>query len=381
VTSDPKEIIVNPSPVVNLGPNLQLCDGNLVTLDAGAGFGQYAWNDSIHSQTLDVDSGGSYTVVVTDTNGCTGGDIIQIAFVPNPFLDLGPDTNLCGNSIVLSAGFGFLSYNWNNGLSFNPTLAVSTSGFYFVAITDSNGCSNNDTVLVGIHPLPGVELGNDLSGCGVNITLDGGQGYAEYDWNDGAGTSQYYTVTASGNYTIEVTDQYGCSAADTVHVDLFPLPVIDLGGEIPLLVSDSLQLDAGPGFISYLWSTGQTSQTITIRGWEHTAGPVEITVTVMDDNGCTNTAHITVMIIAETGMVGTAYFPNPFHDELSFISDKDLTANTPVFIDMLGQAYFPPYSAVEHSMVIQRGTLANGCYMLYLKESNEMTLMGKFIIY
>jgi hypothetical protein len=72
---------INPAPNVDLGPDSVICDGNTLTLDAGAGFSNYLWSDNSTNQTLDVTTSGTYGVVVTDANGCQNSDLINVTVV------------------------------------------------------------------------------------------------------------------------------------------------------------------------------------------------------------------------------------------------------------------------------------------------------------
>ncbi len=255
VTSDPMHITVHPTPVVNFGADKEVCAGQSITLNAGSGYSTYLWNDSSALQTLLVQHSGSYSVAVVDSFGCKGGDTVKVLFHNNPVVDLGPDTSLCGSALLISAGTGYAGYNWNNGLSFNPSLLVGSSGTYMVSVLDSNGCSDRDTIVVTIHPFPDITLGNDLSAFGSSITLDAGPGFSLYNWNNGQSFTRFFTVTGSGTYFIKITDQYGCSGSDTIKVTLvapgwndefalFPNPfhdvlnivsVLDLSGTVPVL--------------------------------------------------------------------------------------------------------------------------------------------------
>ena len=71
-------LVVDPLPVVDLGADTSICNACSLTLDAGAGFTNYAWSDGSNAQTLLVDSAGTYIVLVIDTNGCTNSDAIVV---------------------------------------------------------------------------------------------------------------------------------------------------------------------------------------------------------------------------------------------------------------------------------------------------------------
>lgn len=385
VTSNPVHITVHPTPVVNLGPNIELCNGQNSTLDAGSGYATYNWSDGSSGQLLIVNNTNNYSVIVTDQFGCTNSDTVSILFHPNPIINLGNDTVLCGNSILLSSVIGYNSYNWNNGLSFNPSLLVETSGIYFLSVLDSNACYGYDTVLVDIHNLPSVNLGNDLSACGNSVVLNAGSGFSIYNWNNGLSSNQYLPVHTTGSYSVNITDQYGCGATDTINVTMFPLPDVNLGLDVQLALNNSLILDAGPGYLSYQWNTGQTTQTIQINGWDYPLGPISFTVSVIDANGCFNTDQITVTIIQsqdinEVSMQNFEIFPMPFHDILNVTYNQDLSSSKPVLTDMLGRYYYPDFTVDKSNMKINRGNLSQGYYMLFISNGKEFLVAEKILI-
>ena len=113
----------------------------------------------------------------------------------------------------------------------------------------------SDSVLITIYDSPGpVNIGPDTSICQLNsITLNAHRGYATYLWNNGA-TDSLITITGPGTYYVDVTDACGNSFADTVIISLAPPVPISIGPDRAKCNSDTLQLQAPPGFISYAWS-------------------------------------------------------------------------------------------------------------------------------
>jgi hypothetical protein len=380
VSSNPVNVVVHPTPIVNLGPDRESCNGHNILLNAGAGFSNYHWSDSSSLQYINISHSGIYSVSVTDTFGCIGKDTLKVLFHPNPIVSLGHDTSLCGNSKLLSVAAGYSSYNWNNGLSFNPNLLVQTSGNYFITVVDSNGCVGRDTILINIHPLPVIDLGNDLSACGNSIELNAGAGYSLYNWNNGLCTNKLLTVNTSGTYFVKVTDNFGCIGRDTIKVKVFSLPEIKLVSDIQLSTIDSITLDAGPGHESYHWSTGANSQTIQIFGKDYPLGPINITVTVIDSNGCYNSGHVKLSFIPNLGINEFAIFPVPFHDVVSIISSQNLSGSRPVFCDILGRYHYPEFTITNSKMQVNRGNIANGSYLLFLESNKKLNYIGKLVI-
>ncbi|MFT5054846.1 MAG: hypothetical protein ACI97X_001880 [Oceanospirillaceae bacterium] len=109
---------------------------------------------------------------------------------------------------------------WTTG-AFGESIAVTSSAIYGVQYTDGQGCTYYDEV--GVEITTGsavVDLGPDTAICnGGSITLDAGGGFSSYEWSTSE-TSQMIDVSASGDYSITVTDQNGCTGLDLIHVEV-----------------------------------------------------------------------------------------------------------------------------------------------------------------
>ncbi len=270
---------------VNLGPNDTLCGINSLLLNAGNAGSIYLWSNGATSQTITATNGGSYSVTVTDPLGCTATDAITIQF-SNPAVNLGIDDTLCGaNSLLLDAGNAGSTYLWSNGAT-TQTIAATNTGGYGVTVTDPFGCSATDAIALQFSN-PAVNLGLDDTLCGASsFLLDAGNAGSTYLWTNGA-TTQTITATNGGNYTVTVTDPFGCSATDAIALQ-FSNPTVNLGLDDTLCGTSSLLLDAGNAGSTYLWTTGATTQTITATN----GGSYAVTVT--DPFGCTATDAIAI---------------------------------------------------------------------------------------
>jgi hypothetical protein len=166
-TSTATSVTVNPNPTVTVtaSGSTSFCQGDSVTLDAGAGFQSYAWSPGgATTQSITVRNGGSYSVTVTDTNGCTGQSAPKsVQVFPTPQK---PGVTRVGNLMTVdTAGKGYTAFQWklnNNNIS-GATGASHDAfrtglGLYKVVITDRNGCTNEsdairiDTVLDVTNP-------------------------------------------------------------------------------------------------------------------------------------------------------------------------------------------------------------------------------------
>jgi hypothetical protein len=214
-------ITVNKNPVVNLGKDTMYCTSKNTSriLDAGSGFANYKWSNSSTAQTLNIYGSGIFSVIVTDTKKCKGGDTISIIENINPTVNLGRDTTFCkGGNKKLDAGKGF-TYHWSNGAKTQTILADSTDQ-YSVEIIDFYKCSAKDTVKITVNKNPLVKLGADKivnPDLPINETLDAGSGFKTYDWNTSEKT-QKITVNTDGIYFVKVSNDKGCIGSDTIVV-------------------------------------------------------------------------------------------------------------------------------------------------------------------
>lgn len=293
VSIDTVTVTVNPGPTPALGPDQDLCPGTPTTLDAGAGFSTYFWSTGSFNQQVTVNSSGQYIAVVSDFNGCIGRDTVNVNYYPTPNINLGVDTSICtGENITFDAGAGFNTYAWNNS-SITQTVTVAAAGDYEVTGTDPNGCLAADTITLGIDPLPVVNLGADTTVCpGEPGLFDPGPGFLGYSWTGGS-INQTLSPTATGNYSVTVTDINGCENNDDINLFNFTPTAPTITGVNQICPGGSTLLDAGTGpaanpYVTYLWNTGDATQTI------NAMFPGTYMVTVTDGNGCETMDNITV---------------------------------------------------------------------------------------
>lgn len=216
---------------------------------------------------------------------------------PRPVVNLGADIRDCtGGPVTLDAGNAGLGYAflWSQGGT-SQTISATASGEYWVKVTNPiTGCFNTDTINVFIGTSPVVDLGADITACGGVVTLDAGNaanGF-DYSWSNGLAT-QTIGVTTSGTYSVTVTNPAtGCSTTDQIQVTINPRPTVSLGAD-KVQCGGTVTLDAGnagSGF-TYLWSSGETTQTISAT----TSGQYWIRLT-NPATGCfaTDTVNVTI---------------------------------------------------------------------------------------
>ncbi len=288
-----QSIQVNGPPLVSAGPDITICLGSNAVITASGGV-SYNWSPGgLSGGTISVSPGSNttYTVIVTDANGCTGVDTVNVNVNPLPVPSVSPNVSICqGQSATLIAGGG-VTYSWNPSGNTNDTITVSpgSSTTYAVNVIDGNGCQATAFVNVTVNPNPAIGLPAGVFICsGVSATLNPGNGGTSYVWSTGA-TTQTIAVNTQGNYTVTVTNANGCTATANTQVTVGG-QVISNNTTTSICQGQSTTLDAGYTGLNYLWSNGATTQTISVG----TAGVYSVTIT--DANGCTGTIANTVQV-------------------------------------------------------------------------------------
>jgi hypothetical protein len=158
-----------------------------------------------------------------------------------------------------------------------------------------------------VNALPAVSLGADIGSCGAAVVLDAQNAGSTYSWSSGA-TTQTDTVLVAGTYTVEVVDVNGCVNSDTINVTFNTNPIVFLGQDTALC-GMSLVLDAQIPGVSYLWSTGDTTQTTVALA----TGTYVVDVT--DANGCVGSDTITVTLNPTPSVTAIAAATNVCTDD------------------------------------------------------------------
>ncbi|MFN8153734.1 MAG: T9SS type A sorting domain-containing protein [Bacteroidia bacterium] len=291
-----------PTPTITAGGATTFCSGGSVTLTASAGTA-YLWSNGATTQAVTISAAGSYTVRVSQSGGCSAtssATTVTVNTVSTPTITPSGSTALCpGSSVSLSASTG-TAYLWSNG-STAKTISVSSAGSYTVRVSQSNGCSALSAataVTVGSAPTPTISASGPTTFCtGGSVTLTSATTGTAYLWSTGA-TTQAITVTASGNYNVRVTQSGGCSATSanttvTVGTGTAPIPTITAGGATTFCNGGSVQLTASTG-TAYLWSNGATTQAISATATGN------YNVRVSQSNGCSATSTSTAVTVNPT---------------------------------------------------------------------------------
>ncbi|MEN0003527.1 MAG: LamG-like jellyroll fold domain-containing protein, partial [Bacteroidota bacterium] len=200
---------------------LTICAGESTTLTAnvieGSGV-SFLWSTGATTPSITVTPGTTtdYSVVITDSNGCTASDEATVTVNPVPTVDAGNNRTICvGGSTTLTAtpsgGTGPFTYTWMPGNLSGASVNVSptTTTTYTVTIEDANGCTNTDQVTVTVVADPTVDVNVDNAeicvggSATLTATVSGGTGNVSFQWQSRQGTSGTFTnISGATNATL-----------------------------------------------------------------------------------------------------------------------------------------------------------------------------------
>ena len=198
----------------------------------------YSWSNGSVTQNLTGVAAGTYTVTVTDANGCT---ITTSATVTQPLAPLALSTTqvntTCGNSngsidLTVVGGTAGYTYNWSNG-AVTQDLSALLAGGYSVTVTDANGCTATISVTITTSSAPIIVVSPDqviCEGQSVVLSASGAGVGGTYSWTPSAtlssstGTPVTATPLITTTYTVTGIDANGCFGTATITVIVNPLP-------------------------------------------------------------------------------------------------------------------------------------------------------------
>ncbi|MBK8192270.1 MAG: carboxypeptidase regulatory-like domain-containing protein [Lewinellaceae bacterium] len=285
-----------------------LCNGfatgaiNL-TVTGGTGSTTYLWSNGFTGQDPSNLSAGTYTVTVTDVNGCTKSTSATVTEPPALALTTVVTNVLCNGAatgeidLAVTGGTGNKTFIWSSGQT-TEDLTGLLAGTYTVTVTDVNGCTKTTSATVtqptsiALSNVATNVLCNGAATGAIDLTATGGTGSKTYLWSNGF-TGQDPSGLIAGTYTVTVTDANGCTK--TTSATITEPPALALSTAVTNVLCNgaatgaiNLTVTGGTGSKTYLWSSGQTTEDLSnlIVG--------TYTVTVTDANGCTKTTSATV---------------------------------------------------------------------------------------
>jgi len=416
---------VSVNPIVT---STSICNGDTVQLNAqavgGNGTVSFSWISnpsgftSSNENAQVIPSVDTWFIITATDGATTAKDSVFVTVSPNPTaLFAISATEICSgesnNSIVNFTGTAPFNYTYNginvSGIS-NPTDTIllnpaNTTTYIITTVSDANGCivtGNIDSTIITVNDLPTVVISNDAAICQGDSTLITlnftGASPWNFDINNGSttnpGTSNnatfsiYDDPTSTVTYSLtSVTDGNGCNAVGnlgSMTITVNPIPVIDLGVDYNICINNTTTLDAGAGFASYLWSTGATTQTITLDSNDFDIGNNDYSVEVTNSNNCNNSDIITLIVDPCTGIFTPVIsgaemkiFPNPnngqFQIDISGL--KNQTYDIEIYNSIGSKVYTEEFKYTgksTQSFKLDFSTYPKGIYFIKLQSEGRI---------
>jgi gliding motility-associated-like protein len=256
-----------PAPDFSLAPDREGCYADTLKIEAKQSYIRYEWNgnpaDNQYFKIVDP-AVSFYSLEVEDRNGCISTSSVNYIVNPLPVVNLGNDITICAGPMTrLDPGGPFASVRWSTG-AISPTLDVD-AGTYSVMVTDFKGCQATDDITINWLPNPNPDLGPDEMICPLeDLLLDAGPGFQNYIWHSGDLSQTVYANIVDTINMVTVTDFNGCKGWDQKLVFKMPQPNYILAGDTATCANEIMVLDAGYEYSQFLWSTGETTQTIDV---------------------------------------------------------------------------------------------------------------------
>ncbi|MBS4058311.1 MAG: T9SS type A sorting domain-containing protein [Bacteroidales bacterium] len=308
---------VNPTPLVGLSftqGSDSVCYGDTIRMLAsnlgGGAFDVVVWD---HSDTTGVSglnrmyvpNQNTWVIVeVFTVDGCYGADSLLITVNELPVVSItAPVQEVCQGSPVILTAEGADTYLWSNGLTTAEiTVYPMESADYAVIGTNTSGCFATDTISILTFPVTQASMSGLQAVYCLNdaVTMLFGDPEGGLFTGHGiVGSTFSPELAGDGVHTIYYTfeNSFGCKSVDSSRTIVFGGNTqIDLGADTLICPDDILTLDAGTGFTQYFWSTGDTTQEITISGADYMPGTSRPVSVVGVLAGCTASGLVNVGI-------------------------------------------------------------------------------------
>jgi gliding motility-associated-like protein len=261
-----------PPPVLSLGPDIVICPGSSVLLDAGEGFSTYLWQDGSTQQFYAAESEGEYWVEVTDGCGAVLADTVMVSIEQFPQVHIGMDTSVCTGSALTFTAEGYDSYQWFPVEAVDcadcptVTVAVEDDVELVLIVGTATGCYNSDTL--DVSAIPVIYFVDTINICRGDTAIVFGN-----------------PVTETGDYETAFTSENGCDSIYVIRVREYVAIELELA-TTPSCPGDdnglaTAQLSGGLPPFSYTWSFND----LNIPS-QSELPPGNYSLTVTDVNGC-----------------------------------------------------------------------------------------------
>ncbi len=239
------QVLENKIPQIVIQGKLRFCKGDSTQLTAPAGLKSYRWSTQDTTANITVRTPGTYSLTVTDFNGCTASMSVTVTELALPKPQFATITPLCdAQTTTLALTTTYPGYLWSD-TSKQATLTIGQSGTYSVTVTDENGCSDSISTTIRTFASPTVTINAQSTFCqGERAMLSATAGFPDYQWSNGSTTDSIH-IQSGGAYSVTVTDGNGCKASATANILAINAPIANVGDHQKLTCkTQSVQLGA-----------------------------------------------------------------------------------------------------------------------------------------
>ena len=263
-----------PTPTVSI----ECAGNNNIKVSVAGNYPTVVWDSGESGSTI-TKGVGTYQAKIKDARGNTFySSKISVNAPPTiAVVDNRPLSICVGSSLALTTNYDnnvtWVNQQTNADVATTKQLTTTTAGTYFVRYKDVSGCDfTSNSITLAVNPLPQTPVVTNTKPTtfcqGDNTTLQVSNDNVQYNWTGGQ-AGKVITATTSGAYFLTVTDQNGCTSAqsNTVIVTANPVPVkpvIATSGSTVFCADRTITLTA-PQNVAYQWTSGQTSQAITLN--------------------------------------------------------------------------------------------------------------------
>lgn len=360
---------------LNLPETLYSCGDTIIRSNIQAA--SFTWNTGDLTADLPVDSSGTYILTVSDGQNCTISDTTEFSIAAP--VGLGDDGQFCGNELTTNYGLE-ATFLWNTNDT-TPSITVITPGQYYVTINEPRGCVLTDTINVSAFAsFPVVDLGRDRSTC-IRDTLDAGNPGASYMWSN-SDTTQTSVVTATGFYSVSVTNAAGCTSFDTIAVTITPKPTANFF--LNTLTGFNACFRNSSTFGDYTWDFGDGGSSTVIQPCHMYIDTGTFTVTLIVINQCgSDTMTQEVRVTSPNGVADALEsldlqcYPNPATQQVYLQLGSALEGEEATFELMTLQG-----KTLHHGRIIDSSPMAlplegivSGMYMIRVRQDNRQAIV------
>jgi gliding motility-associated-like protein len=305
---DSASVKINHKPSPNLGNDQTIsgCFIGTVNLDSLFNLSNYTYiwklGTTVINNSTAISTNGTYTIMVTNTYGCT--DFAKVIVNINPTPSLGNDKSItiCEQNTtnlnnLFTAGTNSINWYYNNTLQ-NSVSAVSDSGLYTITATNSFGCIDTANVILSLFPKP--NLGNDLNiNVCSNFTEDLNSYFNTASYNvsweyNGNAIANPTSVNTSGNYSLYVIDNNGCK--DTVSVILNQLSPPQLGSDLSETICSDSSIDLNALINTANLSSNWIYNSTVVANPSNVNSPGTYNLIATNSDGCSDTVNVSLAV-------------------------------------------------------------------------------------